>query len=330
MTQKKVPAKQGFTADGREMKPEGPVYFERGRMLEDGQTEEELTNRELEGAKAGRYTHISAAAAALFLGLSPEALEKRRVQPWQGPSPRFVERADGSILYLWKDAERSTPGKKRGRPAKISESQELNQKLSAAQRQELADAEAGLVGWVSPAVAAHVMGITTSALQKRRQGKSLGIMPTTRNGPGGFEYEWNAVRGQSPELVKSTEAMRRRIQEQEATIGNLQSDQAAIKSVLRDMAGWMNKEGHLGINVDALNVMALWTTDNQGRLTGHAALADANAWAHVVQGQHSATLTWMDALRQPWRHEDDRAPYHQAALGVLEHAQAEAKAPVGG
>lgn len=199
--------------------------------------------------------------------------------------------------------------------------------LNDAQEEELKDAKAGRVEWVSPAVAAYMLGISTEGLKKRRQGASGGVVPEHKKHGKSFVYKWTSLLAQSAE-VDHLQKVQSDLMEQVAQLREALSQERQATQKRDALFGQLLSR--LGIDLDALAVMTLWATDHEGRLTSHAAVADGETWAQVKEGRHSATLTWMEALRAPWRHENDREPYHQAALAVLEHAREGARTPVGG
>lgn len=166
-------------------------------------------------------------------------------------------------------------------------------KLSPAQERELADAEAGKLEWVSPAVAAFKLGITVDALAKRRQLGHPDTPPWKQTTPGGkVFYRWDYFHRIRPAQHSEVESLRQRVT----------SLEGMVVALLR----------HAGVSLDALNTMALWAVDERERLVGHASLLEA---ADVV------AYTWLEALQQPWTSEEARAPYDVAMRDLLNDIQ---------
>lgn len=203
--------------------------------------------------------------------------------------------------------------------------------LNSAQEEELKNARAGRVEWVSPAVAAYELGLSTEGLKKRRQGASGGVVPEHKKHGLTYRYKWTSIRAQSAD-VDHLQKVQSDLMEQVVKLREaLNQEKEARKQDKQEQASLFGQLlNRLGINLDALAVLTLWATDPAGRLTGHAALADADTWAEVKEGHHSVTLTWMDAMRAPWRDEEDREPYHRAALAVLDQAYDDARTPAAG
>lgn len=178
-------------------------------------------------------------------------------------------------------------------------------KLSPAQERELADAEAGKLEWVSPAVAAYKLGITVDALAKRRQLDHPDTPPWKQTTPGGkVFYRWDYFHRIRPVQQIEVEALRHEI-------GLVKGDLASMKELVLVLLR------HTGLSLDALRTMANWTLDERGRLAGHALLLEGRE----ILGFTCVGYTWQEALEQPWVSEAAWNPYAAAVLEFLADAR---------
>lgn len=200
-------------------------------------------------------------------------------------------------------------------------------KLSPAQERELADAEAGKLEWVSPAVAAYKLGITVDALAKRRQLDHPDTPRWKQTTPGGkVFYRWDYFHRLRPVQHIEVEALRRELELVKKESASAKEEAASAKeeaASVKDLLLVMLQQ--TGISLDALRTMANWALDERGRLAGHALLLEGRE----ILGFTCVGYTWQEALEQPWVSEAARAPYAAAVLEFLAHARLRVASPRG-
>lgn len=177
--------------------------------------------------------------------------------------------------------------------------------LTAAQECEYGKAKAGELEWVSPAIAAYVLGISTETLKKRRQRGEIPPHAVSRDAPvrlgARFRWAWvieHAGHQRTVELTTEVAELRRETDRLAAEVRN----QGALISELVDM---LRKGG----GARSLLLEREWSEDAQQRIIG---------LAEKVAGKTKRSLSWMDALAQPWANLAAMEPYALAADKLLD------------
>lgn len=193
-------------------------------------------------------------------------------------------------------------GPRRGRPAK-----DPGLKLTPAQQAEYGRAKAGKEEWVSAAVAAYMLGISTDTLRKRRQRKVGGLLPeyqAPKSNRQGARYRWSSVqRCAMPGHDDRLEEQRREVDRLRVSNEALGQELADVKDLLAQLLA------RDGAGLKTLVTQSFWAVDEHQYIQGLAALHAGCAYQ---------PLTWLEALTRPWTHERDREPYHRVASQRLE------------
>lgn len=178
-------------------------------------------------------------------------------------------------------------------------------KLTPAQEREYGKAKAGSLEWVSPAVAAYVLGITTETLKKRRQRGDIPANAVSHDARArvGARYRWswltrNGPLGPAAELASEVKELRSKNDQLEADVRH----QNAVISELLDIL--LKSGGSRGLLVERE-----WSADAQRQLIG---LADK------VAGKMTRRMSWLDALAAPWATLEVMEPYVLAADQLLD------------
>lgn len=177
--------------------------------------------------------------------------------------------------------------------------------LTASQESEYGKAKAGKLEWVSPAVAAYVLGISTETLKKRRQRGDIPARAVSQDAPVrvGAKYRWawvieHASPQQTVELTKEIAELRGETNRLVAEVHK----QGALIAELVDM---LRKAG----GARGLLLEREWSEDAQQRLIG---------LAEKVPGRTNRQLSWLQALAQPWANLAAMEPYALAADKLLD------------
>ncbi|MFY2764288.1 hypothetical protein [Arenimonas sp. MALMAid1274] len=182
--------------------------------------------------------------------------------------------------------------------------------LSKKHERELADAEAGKLEWVSPAVAAHMLGITPDALAKRRKQGSEET-PTWKQAKedGKVFYRWDYFHRIQPAQKSELDLLKQKVASLEAK----KSENDLLKQKVASLEAKLDELlRRRGMSLLALNTMALWAVNADDLVVGHAA---------VSEGMGLVGYTWLEALAAPWVSEGARHPYDAAVVGLLNEAR---------